>query len=118
MCRFLRLGVSVGVGVGNVLVALEGVAGGVVVELCCPQRLVVVVWSVELSAGVSKWVELHAGSVNVEVSDVEDFELCHEWFGVGAWWDVLDEAYDAFVYPDQWLEVGAGVFVCAPDSRL
>ena len=34
--RLLDLGVSVGVGVWDVLVALEGVAGGVVVEFCCP----------------------------------------------------------------------------------
>ena len=69
-------------------------------------------WSVELSAGMNKLVELHACSVSVEVEDVQDFELCHEWFGVGAWWKVFDEAYYAFVCLDLRLEVGARIRCC------
>lgn len=42
------------VGVGDILVALEGVAGGVVMNFCCPEWLVVVLWSIELSTGVHK----------------------------------------------------------------
>lgn len=65
--------------------------------------MVVVLWSVELFAGVDKIVKLHACSMYVEVRNAQDFELCHERSGVGAWWEVLDEAYNAFVCLDQWL---------------
>ena len=61
-------------------------------QLCCPEMMVVVLWSVQLFAGVDELVELHASSVDVEVGDVQDLELIHDWFGVGAWWEVLDEA--------------------------
>ena len=75
-------------------------------------------WSVELFAWVHKRVELHADSVGVEVLDVQDFELCHEWFGVGPWREVLDEAYYTLLCSDQWSEVGAIGVVCAPDGDL
>ena len=60
-------------------------------------------WSVELSFGVDKAVQLHTCPVDVEVGDVENSEFYHEWFGVGAWWEVFEEAYNAFVRSDQWL---------------
>ena len=65
-------------------------------------------WSVELSFGVDKVVQLHAGSVDVQVGDVENFKFRHEWLGVCAWWEIFEEAYNAFVCFDQWLKVGFG----------
>ena len=39
-------------------------------------------WSVACGFCVDEWVREHAGAVDVEVAEVEDFEFAHEWLGV------------------------------------
>ena len=41
----------------------------------------------------------------VEVEDVEDVELFHEWFGVCLWWFVAYESNDFIVCSVEWLYV-------------
>ena len=60
-----------GVGVRDVLVLLEGVAGRVVVDLRCPDVFVVMLWAVFGFCGVDMRMHFHADSEGVEVVEVE-----------------------------------------------
>ena len=60
-----------GVGVWDVLMLLEGMAGRVVVDLRCPYVFVVMLWAVLVFCGVNVWVHFHADSEGVKVVEVE-----------------------------------------------
>ena len=59
--------------------------------------------SVELFVGVDEGVHFEAYAENVEVGDVEDFELCHDWSGVCSWWGVCDESNNFLLGSDEGL---------------
>ena len=62
----------------DVLVLLEGIASWILMNLCCPEGLVVVAWSVDWLLGVDEGVELCQYSVGVEVGHVENSEFGHQ----------------------------------------
>ena len=57
-------------------------------------------------------------SEGVEVGDVEDVELGHDGLGVGAGGGFADEADDALLCFDQWLEVGFSGIARTPDGDI
>ena len=59
--------------------------------------------SVEFCFGELEGVHFDAGAKDVEVGDVEDVELCHDWFCVCSWWGVCDESDDFFLSSDEGL---------------
>ena len=61
---------------------------------------------------------ISAHSEDVEVGDVEDLKLRHDGVGVGAGGDVADEADDALLCFDQWLEVGFSGIAGSPDGDV
>ena len=76
----------------------------------------VVFWTVEgLVGGVDERMHFCTHSEGVEVGDAEDLELGHDGFGVGAGGDSADEADDALLCFDQWLEVGFPGIAGPPD---
>ena len=81
-----------GVGVWDVLVLLEGMAGRVVVDLRCPYVFVVMLWAVFVFCGVDVRVHLRADSEGVEVVEVECFEFFHQRFRVCPRWEVFDNS--------------------------
>lgn len=52
----------------------------------------VVLRAVERLAGVDEWVHFNTHPVDVEAGDVEDLQLDHDGFGVGARTDIADES--------------------------
>ena len=81
-----------GVGVWDVLVLLEGMAGRVVVDLRCPYVFVVMLWAVFVFCGVDVRVHLRADSEGVKVVEVEEFEFLHQGFLVCSRWEVFDNS--------------------------
>ena len=68
--------------------------------------VVVVLWSADGFFG-RVYVRVHVDgcAVDIEVEDVEDFELLHEWFCMCLWWSVADEPDDFLVCSVEWLDV-------------
>jgi len=76
------------------------------VNLCCFDVVVVVLWSIDVFWWwMDEWMHVDGCSVGVEVEDVEDFELFHEWFCMSLWWSVADESDDFLVCSVEWLDV-------------
>ena len=65
---------------------------------------------------MNEWLHVDGCSVGVEIEDVEDFELLHEWFGVCLWGFVVNESYDFLVCSVEWLHVCLVRDVCSPDG--
>ena len=60
--------------------------------------MVVMFWSVDFFVGwVDEWVHVDGCSVRIEIEDVEDVELFHEWFGMCLGRFVADESDDFLV---------------------
>ena len=59
-----------------------------------------------------------ADSECVEVVEVENFEFCHDWFGVCSWWVVFEEPHDFLLGFDEWLDVGFPRVVRAPNGDI
>lgn len=93
-------------------------SGVVAVDLICSEVCVYVFWSfvVDVWFRVDMWVHLGACAEDVEVGDVEDFEVFHEGLGVCSWGDVLDESDDLFLGSDEWLDVCLVGVCCSPDG--
>ena len=83
--------------VGDALAVCGCVSGSVVVDCCSWGVVVVVFWAIAGLAGVDIGVHFCAYSKGVEVGDVEDVEFCHDGFGVGVRFGVVDEADDALL---------------------
>jgi len=109
-------GVFVAERVWDEAVFSAGESCGIVMDLCCSGGVVVVFWSVTARFWVHEWMHEHAGAVDVEVIDVEDLELAHEWLGVGARREVKEEADDAFLGSDEGLDIMGLVLCCTPDQ--
>ena len=66
--------------------------------LCCFDVVMVMLWSIDVFfLWVNERMHVDGCAVDVEVEDVEDVELFHEWFGVCLWWSVADESNDFLV---------------------
>ena len=85
-------------------------------DLCNCDIIVVVFWSVELCTRMMKGVSFTADPENVEIGQVEDLELVHEWFAVGSCWYVFDESDDLFLCSNECLHVGFVLMLCSPDG--
>ena len=67
-------------------------------NLCCFDVVMVVLWSIDVFfLRMDEWMHVDGSTVDVEVEDVEDVELFHEWFGVCLWWSAADESNDFLV---------------------
>ena len=93
-------------------------SGVVAVDLICSEVCVYVFWSfvVDVWFRVDMWVHLGACAEDVEVGDVEDFEVFHEGLGVCSWGDGLDESDDLFLGSDECLDVCLVGVCCSPDG--
>ena len=77
-----------------------------------------VFWSfvVDVWFRVDMWVHLGTCTKDIEVGDVEDFEVFHEGLGVCSLGDVLDKSDDLFLGSDEWLDVFLVGVRCSPDG--
>ena len=76
------------------------------VDVCCFDVLVVVLWPVALFWWwVDEWMHVDGCAVDVEVENVECLQLAVERFGGCLRWSVANEADDFFVGSVEWLEV-------------
>ena len=89
----------------DVLVSMLRVSGSVLVDLAHWGVCVVVLWSVEFRVLVDEGMGLCSDPEGVQVEDVENLELLHQWFGVCLGGDSFDESDDLF------LEPGKGLYV-------
>ena len=87
-------------------------------NVCCGYIVVIVFWSVEWSGEVDVGVRFCRNSECVEVSYVEDTELCHEWFCVRSGWYVFDESDDLLLCSDERFYVCLLLVGCAPDGDV
>ena len=79
---------------------------------------VVVLWSVGFVLRVDVRMHFKADSECVEVVEVENFEFCHDWFGVCSWWVVFEEPNDFLLGFDERLNEGFARVVRAPDGDI